>query len=179
MEKEKKSKKKFLIIAVLFACFISLGIGYAYLAQDLNLNFNGTIDSDFKVEFQQATEVTGQDLGEVVLSSSGDNGINDTATITVTVNKPGDSYVATIPVQNTDEITAHYVGMTPGGSNSAVPQDFVVTFEAPEDVATDIAAGSQHVFTFTFTWTDTDAEQTVPENTTLTFTWTLNYQQAD
>ena len=102
MEKTKKSSKKFIIIALLIACFVALGIGYAYLAQDLNFSGNANIDSDFKVEIQTANETTGADLGSVALSSSaGDGGIVDTATISVTLTEPGQSYVVTIPVQNT------------------------------------------------------------------------------
>ena len=178
---KKKSGKKFIIIAVLIACFVALGIGYAYLAEELNFGGTGTIDSDFKVEFQTPTETSGKDLGEVSLSSSGgDSGVIDTATFTVTLTKPGDSYVVSIPVQNTGAITAHYVGMTAGDDNTEVTDpNITLSFTAPENVATDIESGSQHVFTFTFSWTDTDAEQDVPTTLEYTFSYTINYQQAD
>ena len=181
MEETKKNKKKrFIVIAVIFALFAFVGVGYAYLAQALNITGTANITSDFKVEFQEAKETTGADLGSVVLSSSGgERGIKDTVTITVTLAKPGDSYVATIPVKNTGKINAKYISLVPGGSNTQATGDVVLTFEEEDFEANEgLAVNDTHNFIFTFTWTNTGSEQQVPTTTTYTFTYTLNYQQA-
>lgn len=181
MEETKKNKKKrFIVIAVIFALFAFVGVGYAYLAQALNITGTAKIDSDFKVEFQTATETTGADLGDVALSSSGDGGLQDTVTITVTLAKPGDSYVATIPVKNTGKIKAKYISLVPGEGNTQATGDVVLSFVADVSVTpnAELAVGATHNFTFTFKWTNTEAEQQVPTTTTYTFTYTLNYQQA-
>lgn len=182
MEETKKNKKKrFIVIAVIFALFAFVGVGYAYLAQALNITGTANITSDFKVEFQEAKETTGADLGSVVLSSSGgERGIKDTVTITVTLAKPGDSYVATIPVKNTGKIKAKYISLVPGEGNTQATGDVVLSFVADVSVTpnAELAVGATHNFTFTFKWTNTEAEQQVPTTTTYTFTYTLNYQQA-
>ncbi len=181
MERSRNGKKKAVIIALIIALFAFVGIGYAYLAQALNVTGTANIDSGFKVEFQTAKETTGADLGEVVISSSAaeGSGINDTVKITVTLTKPGDSYVAEIPVKNTGKINAKYVSMVAGEGNTQATGDVVLTFE-PEDFTTNevLSVDATHNFIFTFTWTDTNAEQQVPATTTYTFTYTLNYQQA-
>lgn len=174
--KTQTRRKKFLIIAVALAFIAFIGIGYAYLSKTLNINGSGKVASDFNVQFQEATETTGADLGSVTINEGG-----DTVTIDVTITKPGEKYVATIPVKNLGKITAKLVSVKAGDSNT-VPTDSNVTYSfVPESGVTigtsELAANEVHNFTFTFDWANASGEQEAV-NATYTFTYTINYQQA-
>lgn len=188
MEKTKKSSKKFIVIAVLIACFVAVGIGYAYLAQTLDFGGTGNINSDFKVEFTNVTideeestvdgVLTSGNSGNYITITEGSSGINDTIEFNLTLNKPGDKIVATVTVTNTGEITAEYVGLEADEGNTELPADITATFVADSGVTagSEIAKDATHTFTFTFEWASTSTA--VPETTVLNLSWTLNYQQA-
>lgn len=188
MEKSRRNSKKFILIALLIACFVFLGVGYAYLSQSLDFSGTGNIDSNFKVEFTNVTvdeeESTVDDVltsgstGNYITIADGSSGIKDTINFDLTLNKPGDKIVATVTVTNTGEITAEYVSLVADEGNTELPADITANFVANSGVTagTELTTGATHTFTFTFEWASTSTS--VPTTTTLNLSWTLNYTQA-
>ena len=174
MKSEKySSKKKFVVLAMVFLVFISVGIGAAYLSKTLTVTGNGGVSSDFNVEIESVNVSTGETLGSALINEG-----KDTVTFDVTLTQPSDTYTAVVTVKNTGSIGAKYMGITPAGTNSTVDTNVILTFEANAVNVNDVlAVNGTHTFTFTFKWENLDAPQDALD-TTYTFTYTINYQQA-
>lgn len=169
------TKKRFVVLVAIIALIAFIGIGYAAFSQNLNVTGSASLNSDFKVAFENVQETAGADLGSMTISGTN----SDTVTITLANLTPGDTYTATVDVKNTGKIDAKYNGITAGAENTAATADVTYSFTVEDGVTTGATLSTSstdvHTFTFTFSWAKSATEATT---TSFTFTYTINYIQA-
>lgn len=159
---------KNIAIASLLILVLFMSIGYAALAQTLNLNSTATISGKWDIEITNitASSTTGTaDGGTPSFTAS-------QATFDPTLYKPGDSVTYTITVKNMGNIDAKFDSMklteTAGGSPA-----IIYTNTEP---GASLTAGSETTFTVTATYDSSYTD--IPSITTKTITGTVEYVQA-
>lgn len=169
-----KDKKNLLIGALLFTIIV-MAVGYAAFSQTLTINGNATISGKWQVEITGITsEVTGTaNAGTPTFTTA-------TATFNATLKKPGDSATYEVTVENKGDIDAKLdsITLTPqnvgtGEGSSAILYEIL---NQPAQGST-LAAGDTTTVKVKVSYDPT--AQTIPAETTRTFTGTLEYVQAD
>lgn len=165
------TKTKNIIIGGLLIAIIVMSVGYAVLAQNLEINAVSNITGNWNVEFTNITEGT-------MLGATTKNTPSYTATsasFEVDLAYPGASANYDITVKNSGNIDAvldSIVGVD--NANSAEPLDIQYTVTGVE-VNDELLAGKTATVHVNVTW---KADSTaIPELKTKTATITLNYVQ--
>lgn len=188
---EKRKDKKTLIIISLVLSIISIAIGYASLAQ--NLNIIGTADIS-KAEWDvKITSIVLNSEDSVGITEAPDtptleNAAGQTSTIEGTTARfsvdlayPGAKAIYTVTVTNNGTIAAKLKSITDLTSKNAEdPAQIKFTITGPAPNTTVNASGTQ-VFTVTAEWVasnNAEVPDEIPEATSKTATITLNYEQA-
>lgn len=163
-------KKKSLIIGCLLATIVFMSVGYAALAQTLNINGTANINADWKVEI---TGITDSNLVGATVTNTEFN--STSATFDVDLAYPGATATFNVAVANNGTINAALDSITGlEAANSAVPAD--IQYEITGVKAGDkLAAGDDTTATVKVTWLATSEE--IPEVKTKTATISLNYVQ--
>ena len=160
-----ESKHKNALIGALLAVVLVMAVGYAAFAQQLTINGSASITSNWHVGFDttKTHEVPG-----VVTPTTGANGTtapsgtvsysgDQTATISATLNQPGDKVVFTLTIENTGTINARLnnpvVNLTSAGpdENEAplVTKEGNIIFTVTAPTPTTINAGETATMTVT------------------------------
>lgn len=166
-------KKKSLIIGCLLATIVFMSVGYAALAQTLNINGTANISADWKVE------ITGITDSNLVGATVTDTDYSTTsATFNVDLAYPGATATFEVAVKNSGTINAELesiVGLE--AANAATPAE--IQYEVTGVNAGDkLAAGESTTAKVTVKWVSSaDNTDQIPETTTKTATITLNYVQ--
>ena len=109
-----ESKHKNALIGALLAIVLVMAVGYAAFAQQLTINGSASITSNWHVGFDTTKT---HDVPGAVTPTTGANGTtapsgtvsysgDQTATISATLNQPGDKVVFTLTIENTGTINA-------------------------------------------------------------------------
>ena len=109
---EKKKNTQIMVIAILSIALLFMSAGFAGLATTLNINGTATVKANtWSVHY--VTTGTGsyaETTGSVAASAH--NVTNTDFTFTVTLNKPGDFYEATVDVINAGTLNAELTSVT-------------------------------------------------------------------
>ena len=163
-------KKKSLIIGCLLATIVFMSVGYAALAQTLNINGTANVNAEWKVEI---TGITDSNLvGATVTNTEFDS---TSATFDVDLAYPGATATFNVAVENNGTINAALDSISGlEAANSASPAE--IQYEITGVKAGDkLAAGADTTATVKVTWLATSEE--IPEVKTKTATISLNYVQ--
>lgn len=178
--KKTKGVMLFLVIAV-----ILMTVGFAAYSSTLNITGNVTVKGNpWNVHYiaNQITETTGTNA----VTASAKSVTNTDFTFTVTLNKPGDFYEATITVQNEGTILA-YLNSVTMSTLTAAQQNYLsysITYNngTPYTATTtgitgiSLAAGGTHPVKVRVEYLEPANQSQLPtEDVTVTVTGSLNY----
>ena len=106
---EKNKNTQILVIAILSFAILFMSVGFATYASTLNINGTATVKAN-KWSVHYVT--TSYDEAEGSVEASAHNLTNTDFTFTVTLNKPGDFYEATVNVINDGTLNAELTSVT-------------------------------------------------------------------
>lgn len=108
MERKSVVKKRHMSLVLVLLLIAGIGIGYAALTAQLQINGTTTINAvTWDVHFENAQKTSNSTVDGTVTIENGDDGKASTkATYTTTLAKPGDKYEFTIDVVNKGSIDA-------------------------------------------------------------------------
>lgn len=163
-------KKKSLIIGCLLATIVFMSVGYAALAQTLNINGTANINAEWKVEI---TGITDSNLVGATVKETDFN--TTSATFDVDLAYPGATATFNVAVANNGTINAALDSISGlESANSTTPAE--IQYEITGVTAGDkLAAGDSTTATVKVTWIS--SADKIPDVTTKTATITLNYVQ--
>ena len=160
-----ESKHKNALIGALLAVVFVMAVGYAAFAQQLTINGSASITSNWHVGFD-TTKTTGEP--GVVTPTTGANGTtapsgtvgysgDQTATISATLNQPGDKVVFTLTIENSGTINARLnnpvVNLTSAGPDengeALITKEGNIIFTVTAPTPTTINAGETATMTVT------------------------------
>lgn len=164
------TKTKNVIIGALLVAIVAMSVGYAALAQQLDINAKSNITGTWDIEFTE--------LSEGVLTGATTKGTPTytatSATFEVDLAYPGATATYDITVENKGNIDARLATITGlDVANAATPTEIQYTITGIE-VGDSLNAGSSTTFHIAVTWNDSDE---IPTVTSKTATITLNYEQ--
>lgn len=166
-------KTKNILLIILFLAIIGMAIGYAALAQLLNINGTANITASWNVKIASITE--GTLTAATSNSAAVVSGDKLSATFDVNLQRPGASATYIIKVENTGTINATLESITGiDVANAANPIDVTYAIDARDNDT--LNSGTTKDYIVTVKWLDTSTS--VPENKTKTATITLNYVQS-
>ena len=166
-------KKYFLVGSLCIAIFLMLGIGYAVLSQQLDINGTAQITSNWKILFTSAEEK------EMTNATTTRKEITDLTTLTLDVNltQPGASATYDVVVENQgdlDAVLSKIDGISE--SNSKDPKSIKVSVENIK-VGDPLLAGEEKTFQVKVYWDENvDFSET---NMQKEIEITLTYEQSD
>jgi len=165
-----KNKKNVVIVALLIVV-VAMSVGYAALAQQLNINGTANVDASWNVVFTDIAEGEMNDaetVGEITASGT-------SATFEVDLKNPGASATYDITVENKGSIDATLESITGvDAANAAEPVDVQYTVTGITE-GEDLLASGTTTFHVVVTWA-ADSDE-IPTETSKTATITLNYVQ--
>ena len=166
-------KKYFLVGSLCIAIFLMLGIGYAVLSQQLEINGTAQITSNWKILFTSAEEK------EMNNATTTRKEITDLTTLTLDVNltQPGASATYDVVVENQGDLDAVLSSINGvSESNNKDPQAIKVSVENIK-VGDPLLAGDKKTFQVKVYW---DASVDFSEtNMSKEIEITLTYEQSD
>ena len=166
-------KKYFLVGSLCIAIFLMLGIGYAVLSQQLDINGTAQITSNWKILFTSAEEK------EMVNATTTKKEISDLTTLTLDVNltQPGASATYDVVVENQGDLDAVLSSIDGiDENNNKVPKSIKVSV-ANIQVGDPLLAGDEKTFQVKVYWDKTvDFSET---NMSKEIEITLTYEQSD
>lgn len=166
------SKTKNILLIILLIAIIGMAIGYAALAQLLNINGTANISANWDIKITDIKE--GVLNGAVSKTAAVVAGDKLSASFDVDLQHPGASATYLVTVQNAGTIHAKLESITGiETANSASPTELTYHIDAVADDT--LNAGASKVYTVTVNWADSDA---IPSTKTKSATITLNYIQA-
>lgn len=165
-------KVKNILLLILLLVVLGMTIGYAALAQLLNINGTANITASWDIKITNIAE--GTLSGAKSKTAAVVSGDKLSATFDVDLLYPGASATYIVTVQNGGTIDAKLESITGiDTANSAAPSGIIYSINAVEsDVLNN---GDSKDYTVTVKWEDTNA---IPEVKTKSATITLNYVQA-
>lgn len=166
------SKTKNIILIVLFLAVIGMAIGYAALAQLLNINGTANISASWDVKITNITEGTLN--GAVSKTAAVVSGDKLSASFDVDLQYPGASATYLVTIENAGTIDAMLESVT-GIDTANVAQPTELTYSIDAKANDTLNKGTSKEYTVTVTWADSDV---VPITKTKSATITLNYVQA-
>lgn len=164
------SKSRNILIGGLLLAIVFMAVGYAALAQQLNVNGTASIDASWDIKFTNIKEKNM--LGATTVGIPSASGTS--ATFEVELAYPGASATYDITVENGGSIDAVLESISGvDTANEAVPEEiqYEVTGIATGD---DLTASQTKTFQIIVKWIDSDS---IPTATSKTATITLNYKQ--
>ena len=166
-------KKYFLIGSLCIAIFLMLGIGYAVLSQQLDINGTAQITSNWKILFTSAEEK------EMMNATTTRKEISDLTTLTLDVNltQPGASATYDVVVENQGDLDAVLSSINGvNESNNQDPKAIKVSVENIK-VGDALLAGDKKTFQVKVYWDESvDFSET---NMQKEIEITLTYEQSD
>ena len=165
------TKGRNLVIGVLLAAVVIMAVGYAALAQTLQINGTATISSNWDVAITDITEgtPTGGAANRTPASHTG-----TTATFDVTLNQPGDTMTYVVTVHNGGTLNAKLTGLTVTPEESEVEGIYFDVTGVEQNVTT-LDAGEDNQITVVVGWRQTGTD--MPEELSQTLTVSLTYEQ--
>ena len=151
------TKGRNLVIGVLLAAVAIMAVGYAALAQTLQINGTATISSNWDVAITDITE--GTPTGGATNAEAVDH-TGTTATFNVNLTKPGDKMTYVITVTNGGSLNAKLTGLTVNPSSPADTGIYYRVTGVTQDVTT-LDAGLTNEITVEVGWAAGDT--TMPE----------------
>ena len=178
MRRNKTQRRILLLIIIL----MSIGLGYAFLTQDLTINGIGKVSGntwDIHFENLRVNENSVTPIEAAAIDSNDSTKIN----YSVRLNKPGDFYEFTVDVSNAGTLPGivHIVSLTGAESVSDIAEYTIkYTYAGNIGVGDLLNAGTKKNITVIFYFkTDIDAEDLLDTEATLDLTFDLEYVQAD
>lgn len=181
---EKKKKKELSIVLLLLVAVVIMTVGFANYTQRLNITGNVTVKGkpwDVRYVANSINETTG--TGAVSATSASVN--NTDFSFTVTLQKPGDFYEATIKPHNYGTIGAELTTVTMSTLNSQQQNylEYTVTVnDAPYTQTTTLqtplalAAGAEHTVKVKVLYKQPNDASLLPaEDVNVTVTGSLDY----
>ena len=166
-------KKYYLVGSLCIAMFLMLGIGYAVLSQQLDINGTAQITSNWKILFTSAEEK------EMNNATTTRKEITDLTTLTLDVNltQPGASATYDVVVENQGDLDAVLSSINGvSENNNKEPKAIKVSVENIK-VGDPLLAGNQKTFQVKVYWDETvDFNET---NMQKQIEITLTYEQSD
>ena len=166
-------KKYFLVGSLCIAIFLMLGIGYAVLSQQLDINGTAQITSNWKILFTSAEEK------EMTNATTTRKEISNQTTLTLDVNltQPGASAIYDVVVENQGDLDAVLSSINGvSESNSKEPTAIKVSIENIK-VGDPLLAGEDKTFQVKVYWdASVDFNET---NMSKEIEITLTYEQSD
>ncbi len=174
MKRSHKVKAQhFLIGTICIAAFLMLGIGYAILSQQLDINGTAQITSNWKILFTSAEE------NQMVDATTIRKEITDLTTLTLDVNltQPGASAIYDVVIENQGDLDAVLSSINGvDESNSKDPKSIKVSVENIK-VGDSLLAGEDKTFQVKVYWDENvDFSET---NMQKEIEITLTYEQSD
>ena len=161
--------KKIIMIGILCALVCVMAVGYALLAQELNINGRASIDSTWKVEI---TNITEKDIVGDATSKETPSYTSTTANFSVGLIQPGDSITYDIEVTNSGTLDAVLESINVSmGENDAI----TYTTSGLKKGAKLTKNGGKNTLTVKVEYNPEVTSQ--PTNTGKELTVTLNYEQ--
>ena len=179
MNNEKhEARNKNILIGALLAVILIMGVGYAAFAQQLTINGNASITSNWQVEMTEIEATSTNGTGADVVSA--DQGVDGgtallnatTAQFKADLKSPGDSVTYTVTVENKGDIDAEVASIEFTEGNEGAPISYTYAGIAQGNVLT---GGDTTTFTVTVTY-DANVESQ-PENVENTLVMHVNYVQ--
>ena len=164
-------KKNYVIIALVCAIAV-MAVGYSLLSQNLQINGNATITSNWNVAITGITE--GDPQGTTATNAKAASYTGTTATFNVNLVKPGDKMVFDITVSNLGDLNAMLTGMTVNPSDTADTGIYYKVTGVQQDTTT-LDASETNTVTVEVGWAAGDT--TTPETKTVPLTVNLVYTQ--
>ena len=163
-----KDKKK-LVIGILCALIAVMAVGYALLAQELNISGTSSIDSTWKVEITniKESEVVGDATSKVTPSYTA-----TTANFSVSLIQPGDSITYEVEVTNSGTLDAVLESI-----NVTTDENDAIKYTTSGIKRGDKLTKNGGTNTLTIKVEYDSSVTSQPENTTSDISVTLNYQQ--
>jgi len=163
------TKGRNLVIGVLLAAVAIMAVGYAALAQTLQINGTATISSNWDVAITDITEgtPTGSAANRTEATHTG-----TTATFDVTLNQPGDTMTYVVTVHNGGTLNARLTGLTVTPEESEVEGIYFDVTGVEQNVTT-LDAGEDNQITVVVGWrqTGTDMPAELSQNLTVSLTY--------
>ena len=163
------AKGRNLVIGVLLAAVAIMAVGYAALAQTLQINGTATISSNWDVAITDITKgtPTGGAANRTPASHTG-----TTATFDVTLNQPGDTMTYVVTVHNGGTLNAKLTGLTVTPEESEVEGIYFDVTGVERNVTT-LDAGEDNQITVVVGWrqTGTDMPAELSQNLTVSLTY--------
>ncbi len=166
-----ETKGRNIIIGTLLAAVAIMAVGYAALAQTLQINGTATITSNWDVAITNITEgtPTGTATNKTPATHNGTS-----ATFDVNLVKPGDKMVYEVTVHNGGTLNAKLTGLTVSPQDPADNGIYYKVTGVTENTTT-LDAGEDNVITVEVGWVSTDT--TMPTQKTQELTVNLTYTQ--
>lgn len=166
-------KTKNILLVILFLVIIGMGIGYAALAQFLNINGTANITANWNVRISDIKE--GNLVGAISKTAAVVSGDKLSATFDVNLQYPGASATYIVTVENAGTINARLESVTGiESANSASPNELTYEIDARDNDT--LNSGTTKEYMVTVKWLETSSN--IPENKTKSATITLNYVQS-
>lgn len=164
-------KKRNIIIGSLLVAIVAMSVGYAALAQQLNILGQANVNASWDLEFTDINEgemKNASTVGQISMSGT-------SISFEVDLSNPGASATYDIVVENKGTIDATLESITGvDAANATDPVDIQYSVTGIEE-GEDLLSGAKTTFHVTVSW---DADSTeIPEVTSKTATITLNYVQ--
>ena len=163
------AKGRNLVIGVLLAAVAIMAVGYAALAQTLQINGTATISSNWDVAITDITEgtPTGSAANRTEATHTG-----TTATFDVTLNQPGDTMTYVVTVHNGGTLNARLTGLTVTPEESEAEGIYFDVTGVEQNVTT-LDAGEDNQITVVVGWrqTGTDMPAELSQNLTVSLTY--------
>lgn len=159
---------KNLLIATLLIAVVAMSVGYAVLAQNLNINGTASISSSWNVKFSGITN--GTPVGGAI-NNTEPTFTGTTATFDVSLVSPGDSMTYNITVSNNGSLDAVLDSIVTSDSGSSAII-YTVTGVTKGD---ELAAGEDATVVVKVEYDSSITQQ--PDDTSNSLTVTLNYVQ--
>lgn len=166
-------KKRNFIIGGLLAAIVLMSVGYAALAQNLDILGTANVSANWDIQVTDIKE------GTMVGATTKDIDFSDTqATFEVDLAYPGATAVYNVQVENKGTINAKLDSISGlDAINAANPVEIQYTVTGVSN-NTKLAAGAKNTATVTVTWVKkSDNTDSVPSSTKKSATITLNYVQ--
>ncbi|MBS7020939.1 MAG: hypothetical protein KH135_03605 [Firmicutes bacterium] len=166
------NKGRNLIIGTLLAAVAIMAVGYAALAQTLNINGTAAISSTWNVAITGISEgtPTGTATNKTPATFTGTS-----ATFSTDLKSPGDKMIYTITVSNTGTLDAKLTALTVTPSTPATSGIYYKVTGVTVNTTT-LAAGATNTVTVEVGWNSADT--TMPETKTVPLTVNMTYTQA-
>ena len=165
------TKGRNLVIGVLLAAVAIMAVGYAALAQTLQINGTATISSNWDVAITDITE--GTPTGSAANRTPA-NHTGTTATFDVTLNQPGDTMTYVVTVHNGGTLNARLTGLTVTPEESEAEGIYFDVTGVEQNVTT-LDAGEDNQITVVVGWRQTGTD--MPEELSQNLTVSLTYEQ--